>query len=473
MKRLYHTTLLLILAFCSLALTVQAQKAYVGLEYQMSYNDNWGANRPVILTVYPNSPAAQAGLRVGDIIEAINGHETIKMSEEEMIRELQGEGEVSDDLLLVVSNFAYHRVVRHLNPIAQPADALTERDIARAFGMYSLEDESDILISYPISTGTEGKTDLINYETFGFVRTNKQHTNRDALIEQQLAEALQALGLTYDQKNPDLLVDTYYSITENSAYDAAAARRSAVQMSLRIDPKAHKLVELPILPMGSDKTLARFYLKFGVTIYSGVNERKMLWTSEAEELLADDYTLTDYTALTVPVMLLQFPFTRYFNSLVVRFATHRHLSLGINYRANNIATIHSLPLHSPAAEAGLRAGDEIVAINGRPLGMADELSKGYLAFVKKSMACRTHEHPFAIKDGPTNCRYWDSEDYARVAKLLDKDKYFGGFSYLFAFNPWITTAPRTGVTIDYLRDGVMQRVVVEPKLQESCYVTLE
>lgn len=448
-----------------------AQKAYVGLEYQMSYNENWGANRPVILTVHPGSPAALAGLRGGDIIETINGQETRSMSEEEIIDLLQGTREPSVELL--VSNFAYHRAERLLKPIIQPAGALTERDIAQAFAMYSLEDEADILISYPISTGTEGKIDLINYETFGFVQGKKQHTNRDALIEQQIAEALQTKGLTYDPSSPDLLIDTYYSISESRNYDAAKARQAVRQTSLRVDKKEHRLIELPLLPLGADKQLARYNLKFGITIYSGVNERKMLWTSEAEELLSDDYELTDYTRLTVPVMLLQFPFTRYFNSLVVRFATHRHLSLGVNYQVDNTTIVHSVLLGSPAAEAGLHAGDEIIAINGRSLGDADALSKGYLAFVKKSMPYRSHDRFFTIKNGPDNCRYWDAEDYAKVAKLLDKEKYLGGFSYLFAFNPWITTAPSTTIIVDYLRHGVMQRAEVAPKLQEACYVTLE
>ena len=466
MRHLYPILVLLIIG-----LSLQAQKALIGLEYQMSYNENWGANRPVILTVYPGSPADLADLHAGDIIETINGKETHLMEEEDIVKLLQGSPGRSVDL--IVSNFAYHRTKRQLRTVAMPTNALSEQDIAKAFAMYSLEDESDILISYPISTGTEGNIDLINYRTFGFARGNKTYSNRDAQIEAQVKAALETKGLSYSAREPDLLIDIYYSIRENIDYNASTAKRNTRLTSLRIDSKQHKLVELPLMPIGTNKILAHYYLKFGITIYSGVNEHKMLWTSEAEELLSDNYSLTDYTDLTVPVMLLQFPFTRYFNSPIVRFATHRHLSLGINYQSNDITTIYSTLHNSPAAQAGLQAGDRIIAINSRSLGNADELSNSYKAFVKKSVPYRNKEQFFAIKNGPTNCRYWAPEDYTKVAKLLNKEKYLGGFSYLFSFNPWITTTPSTTITLDYVRDGVMQRTEVAPQLQESCYITLE
>ena len=113
MRHLYPILVLLIIG-----LSLQAQKALIGLEYQMSYNENWGANRPVILTVYPGSPADLADLHAGDIIETINGKETHLMEEEDIVKLLQGSPGRSVDL--IVSNFAYHRTKRQLRTVAMP-----------------------------------------------------------------------------------------------------------------------------------------------------------------------------------------------------------------------------------------------------------------------------------------------------------------------------------------------------------------
>lgn len=462
---LFALTLLL-----SASTTVAQQKqCYVGLEYQMSYNNNWGANRPVILTVYPGSPADKAGLKAGDIIESIAGQDTERLTEEAFQQLLQ----TSSSVELKVSNFAYHRENRSLLPECLSREAMPERMLARAFGMYSLEDESDILVAYPFETGVEGKLDLINYATFAYAKSNSPRSELDRQIEAQVSTALEAKGLRYDTNTPDLIVDVYYTVTENPYYDATLAKRSEQKTSYRIDPGRHTMVELPILPIGADKLQAKYNLKFGITIYNAHNAKEMLWTSEAKEMLSDDYALADYTALTAPIMLMQFPFARYFGQTVVRFSTHRHLAMGINYRTNDISLVHSTSVGSPADQAGIKAGDQIIAINGLTLGTARELSEAYLSFIKKSMQYRARDFYFTIKDGPKNCRYWKAEDYSRVSRLLSKDKYRAGFSYLFAFNPWITSEPTNTFTVDLLREGVLQRLSVQPKLSEACYISIE
>ncbi|WP_025843549.1 hypothetical protein [Porphyromonas gingivicanis] len=55
MRKSYILALSWVLAlFFSLTETMaQNQICRIGFEYQMSYNENWGANRPVVLSVEP------------------------------------------------------------------------------------------------------------------------------------------------------------------------------------------------------------------------------------------------------------------------------------------------------------------------------------------------------------------------------------------------------------------------------------
>ena len=71
MKKFYCLAL-----FACHVLTSPAQddvSCRLGFSYEFSSNKNWGKDRPVIMKVYPNSPAEKAGLKQNDIIEGING----------------------------------------------------------------------------------------------------------------------------------------------------------------------------------------------------------------------------------------------------------------------------------------------------------------------------------------------------------------------------------------------------------------
>ena len=57
------------------------QVCRIGMQYQISYNEHWGANRPVIITVEPGSAADVAGLKTGDVIEKVAGKATASLDE--------------------------------------------------------------------------------------------------------------------------------------------------------------------------------------------------------------------------------------------------------------------------------------------------------------------------------------------------------------------------------------------------------
>ena len=64
-----------ILLACTAWITTaqEPQSCRLGFSYEFSNNKNWGKDKPVIMKVYPNSPAEKAGLKQNDIIERING----------------------------------------------------------------------------------------------------------------------------------------------------------------------------------------------------------------------------------------------------------------------------------------------------------------------------------------------------------------------------------------------------------------
>ena len=302
-----RTMRMLGLFLCLLPLTLWAQMEptptllyRLGLSYQISSDPSWGRGYPVVTGSEPYSPAYTAGLQVGDIIQQIDGVPTRGLSLGN-VRSLL-ERPTRTHLLTVTSLGRGERQVA-LTPEAKAPGAITERELARAFALYSLEDEQARRLSYPFVYHTGAGYDLSGVHTFSFAPSSPESKELETELYAQISRILEGRGLKRDDARPDLLLECFYELRpeEGSMRDASVPRETS-----RYDVQSQDFVRLPILPHTSDSR-GSYSVHLSLQAVRPQSPDSLLWSCQSQDMLSEAMTLKDYARYTLPMMLQGFP----------------------------------------------------------------------------------------------------------------------------------------------------------------------
>ena len=162
-------------------------------------------------------------------------------------------------------------------------------------------------------------------------------------------------------------------------------------------------------------------------------------------------------------MLQSFPFATSSTPSTYTEETHRYLYTGILYDSRDLRRIVDVEEGSPAFSAGLRVGDKVLRINGKPLTPTSvaELSARYRDFLDDTYRYRTAE---AVRPEQAP---WQENSYSSIRKALNKEKYASVFSYLFFFRPYINDTKQTELIFDIERNGETYTLSLTPVLRDE------
>jgi hypothetical protein len=437
----------------------------LGFSYEISNNSHWGKDKPVIMKVYPKSPAEVAGILQNDVIEKINGVSVMEISQDDVDSLLTATE--STEVELTVSNFSDAARRVSLSKECYSNSALNESQLAEAFAMYSVERTHNRLFTCPFVTATtEDAVDFSQFKSFDFtVSEDHSHAGIEETLNETLKAELTKKGLQHHTINPDFLIHTYYAYRENPHFRRKSKATEEQAPVFRYDITRDKVTKFPFYHFSTPESESEYLLQLGVRfIDRRFSAGRILWECEANELMSAPYAIKEYALIHIPLMCMQFPYVKYNRNAQFILTKKAYNYTGLSYSIGRLNEVVAVDPLSPAYEAGIRPRDVIERIENKRMDhTAGEFTAAYHQFITRTLKFRDKGTQFTDANGFPGCMYWDPAKAAQITKAFNDDKhYMTAFSYLYFFEPCINQSGNSSCTFVVRRDGERVQVTLRP-----------
>lgn len=446
----------------------------LGFSYEFSKNNNWGKDKPVIMKVYPNSPAENAGIMQNDIIEKIDGLNIADIDLDDVDSLLTASE--NDQIELTVHNFSNQAKTVTITKECYSNSALSESQLATAFSMYSVEDTHDRLFVCPFVTKTtDDPVDFSQYKTFDFT-LSEDHTisGIETTINEALKTALTQKGLQHNTLNPDFIIHTYYTFNKNPNYRGKSKETEKQAPVIRYDIIRDKITTFPFYNSSTPESEAEYLLELGIRFIDQRHLKgRVLWESESNELMSAPYSIEEYASIHIPLMCMQFPYVKYSRNAQFILTKKAYNYTGINYSIDRLNEVVNVDFDSPAYEAGILPRDVIEKIENKRMDYTpNEFTAAYHQFITNTLKFRDSKTRFTDANGFPNCMFWDTFKYTQIAKAFEREKHMTAFSYLYHFRPYVNPSKNSSCTFIIRRGTERLEIVLRPRLYSEKTIEL-
>lgn len=472
--------LLFIIAVFCISITANAQgdvSCRYGFSYEISNDPHWGKDKPVITSVYPNSPAERAGIKPYDIITAVEGVPVMENVLDDIHLFLNPEGK--EIVELTIKNVLENERKIKIKKECKSTYSIPEEQLATAFGMYAVEYTHERLFSCPfVTTQTKDPVDFSQFKSFDFFGGNDNQPELAKKINELIKKELTNRGLKHDPVKPDLTVQIYYSFNKNPNYKPKTTKKNEEEepgFVYRYDTGRDRMAKLPFLPPGTIETEAEYILKLGFRLEDRKLEKgRIIWECEANELLNESYSLEDFAFVHIPLMTMQYPYMKYGRNVQYRLSKKKYNYTGINYNIENISEIASVDPYSPAAKAGIQPFDKLDAIEDKRMDRtSQQFTSAYRQFLVNTLKLRNENTRFTDANGFPDCMYWDELKYPQVVKEFNNKKNLTAFSYLFKYAPFINPSGNNTCSFKLRRGKEKLEYILRPEIRSEITVVVE
>jgi hypothetical protein len=476
MKRIFFILVTILGLF---AVKAQDTSCRYGFSYEISNDPHWGKNKPVITSVYPNSPAKRAGIKPYDIILAVEGTPVTESVLDDLYLFLNPEGK--EIVELTIRNFTGNEQKIKIKKECKSIYSISEEQLATAFSMYATEYMHERLFSCPFVTiQTKDEIDFSVFKSFNFFKESGDQPETAKKINDLIKKELTNRGLKYNQVSPDLTIQIYYSFNKNPNYKPKQTNKDDKKKEdhnyvYRYDITRDRMTKFPFLPPNTIETEAEYTLKLGIRLEDNkLKKRRIIWECEANEFLNEPYSIENFAFVHIPLMCMQFPYVKYGRNVQFRLSKKKYNYTGINYNIDNISEVASVDPHSQAAKVGIRSYDRIDAIADKQMDKTSlQFTTAYRRFLVNTLKLRDESTRFTDANGFPDCMFWDELKYHSVAMEFDRKKNLTAFSYLFRYAPFINPEGNNTCSFKLRRGDERLEFILRPEIRTENTIVVE